>query len=273
MICRLVLLIGRNEFILRDITLLTINLDLKSLGLLLHNSGGGSLFLNLRFWLSSNVTAIDRGLIGWIKIDAKPIKQALSTWVTKWVFLYTQYLQQKVINSMDELYEFMKKGEKVLEKDPSAVAEAPAEGEEAPAPAEDGGEDKQAMLYEVMAFMRDVRKRQDKTDAMFDPLVQTVALLKTYGINLQDVVLKQLEEAPLAWSALKKKMLNVREKLSSMQQLEARKIRDSSDALAQRLRTSARCSSPPRPSPSRAPRSPWITSSRRTTCSTTSTTA
>lgn len=34
--------------------------------------------------------------IGYIKIDAKPIKQALSTWVTKWIYLYTHYLQNKV---------------------------------------------------------------------------------------------------------------------------------------------------------------------------------
>ena len=34
--------------------------------------------------------------IGYIKIDAKPIKQALSTWVTKWIYLYTRYLQDKV---------------------------------------------------------------------------------------------------------------------------------------------------------------------------------
>ena len=81
-----------------------------------------------------------------------------------------------------------------------------------------------------MGFMRDVRKRQDKTDVMFDPLVATVALLKTYDISVSEEVVKQLEEAPLAWSSLKKKMLNVREKLSLMQQLEARKIRETSDA-------------------------------------------
>ena len=34
--------------------------------------------------------------IGYVKIDAKPIKQALSTWVTKWIYLFTHYLQIKV---------------------------------------------------------------------------------------------------------------------------------------------------------------------------------
>lgn len=37
--------------------------------------------------------------IGYIKIDAKPIKQALTTWVTKWIYLFTHYLQIKVGHS------------------------------------------------------------------------------------------------------------------------------------------------------------------------------
>jgi HK97 family phage major capsid protein len=88
----------------------------------------------------------------------------------------------------------------------------------------------QKTLYEVMGFMRDVRKRQDRTDEMFEPLLATVSLLKTYGVTVTEDVLRQLEEAPLAWSGMKKKVLNVREKLSLMQQSEARKIRETSDS-------------------------------------------
>lgn len=54
--------------------------------------------------------------------------------------------------------------------------------------------------------MRDVRKRSDKTDNMFEPLKDTVSLLTRFGITMTDVVLKQLEEGPLAWKSLKKKM-------------------------------------------------------------------
>ena len=41
---------------------------------------------------------------------------------------------------------------------------------------------------------------------MFEPLRDTVALLTRFGITMTDVVLKQLEEGPLAWKSLKKKM-------------------------------------------------------------------
>ena len=113
---------------------------------------------------------------------------------------------------------------------------AEGEGAEGTKPVKkSAAQEKQETLYEVMGFMRDVRKRQEKTDAMFEPLTATVALLKTYGISVSEEILRQLEEAPLAWSGMKKKVLNVREKLSLMQQLEARKIREASDAFGAKV--------------------------------------
>ena len=61
-------------------------------------------------------------------------------------------------------------------------------------------------LYDIMSCMRDIRKRSERTEAMFDPLQSTVALLSRYNIVLPDSVLKQLEEGPLLWRSLKKKM-------------------------------------------------------------------
>jgi hypothetical protein len=34
--------------------------------------------------------------IGWVRVSAKPLKQALATWASKWVYLFTKYLQDKV---------------------------------------------------------------------------------------------------------------------------------------------------------------------------------
>ena len=42
-----------------------------------------------------------------MQVDAKPLKSSLSTWASKWVYLFTHYLEDKVINSMTELYAFM----------------------------------------------------------------------------------------------------------------------------------------------------------------------
>lgn len=50
-----------------------------------------------------------------------------------------------------------------------------------------------AGLVEVMGHLLAVKERQHTTDAMFEPLQQTIALLKVYEQELPDVVYKQLE--------------------------------------------------------------------------------
>lgn len=50
-------------------------------------------------------------------------------------------------------------------------------------------------LYDILSCVRDVRKRSDRTDAMFDPLKEATALLQQFGIHLGDGVIKQLENA------------------------------------------------------------------------------
>lgn len=34
--------------------------------------------------------------LGWIKVDAKPVKQALLTWTSKWIYLYMRHLRDEV---------------------------------------------------------------------------------------------------------------------------------------------------------------------------------
>lgn len=61
-------------------------------------------------------------------------------------------------------------------------------------------EEKRRALYSIMACMRDIRRRTDRgTDGMFEPLKETVALLHSFGIQLGDNVLQQLENAEFKW--------------------------------------------------------------------------
>lgn len=34
--------------------------------------------------------------LGWIKVDARPLKQALLTWTSKWIYLYMRHLHGQV---------------------------------------------------------------------------------------------------------------------------------------------------------------------------------
>jgi hypothetical protein len=58
-------------------------------------------------------------------------------------------------------------------------------------------EQQRRALYDILSCVRDVRKRSDRTDAMFEPLKETTAVLHAFGIQLGDGVLKQLENADL----------------------------------------------------------------------------
>lgn len=50
-----------------------------------------------------------------------------------------------------------------------------------------------AGLVGVMGHLLAIKDRQNTTDAMFEPLQQTITLLKVYDQELPDVVHKQLE--------------------------------------------------------------------------------
>ena len=147
-------------------------------------------------------------IIGWVKIDAKPIKSALSSWVSKWTYQYQSYLLDKVTSKVTDLVQFVSFTDTALDTEVSDT-------------------DRKAML-DVMGYLRDVRKRADGTDAMFDPLRQTVSLLSKHLVQTPDEVLRQLEEAPLTWNNLKKKAVVTKEKQAKNHSREADKIKKES---------------------------------------------
>lgn len=53
-------------------------------------------------------------------------------------------------------------------------------------------QEKRKALYSIMTCMRDIRKRAERTDNMFEPLKDTVSLLHNFGIQLPDTVLQQV---------------------------------------------------------------------------------
>ena len=144
-------------------------------------------------------------VFGPFRVDAKPIKNALASWVSKWSFQYQQYLLDKVTNNVASLDEF------VCDTDVKLDTEV-------------GENDRQSML-DVMGYLRDVRKRTAETDSMFEPLRHTVALLAKHQTpsfpTVSEETLKLLEETPLAWNNLKKKAIVTKEKQAKSQSREA----------------------------------------------------
>ena len=160
-------------------------------------------------------------IIGWVKIDAKPIKSALSSWVSKWTYQYQSYLLEKVTSRVTDLVHFVSFTDSALDTEVSDT-------------------DRKAML-DVMGYLRDVRKRTDGTDAMFDPLRQTVSLLSKHLVQTPEDVLRQLEEAPLAWNNLKKKAVVTKEKQAKNHSREADKIKKESKEFESKVESFCIC--------------------------------
>ncbi|KAJ7340469.1 hypothetical protein OS493_003217 [Desmophyllum pertusum] len=136
----------------------------------------------------------------WFRVDAKPFKQALLNIIKRWSYMFKQHLIDHVTNSplynrfkclveekelkcvnispvlllqLNDLAEFIKVADVGLTQ-----------------PVEDGDYNG---LVAVMGHLMAVKDRQTVTDEMFEPLKQTIELLKTYGQELPEEVHTQLQ--------------------------------------------------------------------------------
>lgn len=53
--------------------------------------------------------------VGFVRVNAQPMKQAISTWVTKWIYLFAQSLQDHVSSSLERMHSFISHTQKGLE--------------------------------------------------------------------------------------------------------------------------------------------------------------
>jgi dynein heavy chain len=126
----------------------------------------------------------------WLKINTNPIKQSLSTWVRKWIHTYTSYLFNDVTRKLTQLETLMQTAHVGLQQE---------------VPRGDGD-----ALKKVLGFIHQIRSRKNSTIKMFQPLRDTVSLLKKYGRNLDEYELKLLSDAPMKWDATVNMVYKVR---------------------------------------------------------------
>uniref|UniRef100_A0A8C3IZU9 DYH9 protein n=1 Tax=Chrysemys picta bellii TaxID=8478 RepID=A0A8C3IZU9_CHRPI len=141
----------------------------------------------------------------WMKIDARPFKATLLNVIKRWSLMFKQHLIDHVTHSLADLEEFIKIADRGLNKE---VEKGDYDG-----------------LVEIMGHLMAVKERQSSTDEMFEPLKQTIELLKIYEQELTDEVYKQLEELPEKWNNIKKLAITVKQQVASLQANEVTVIR------------------------------------------------
>ncbi|XP_053308775.1 dynein axonemal heavy chain 9 [Spea bombifrons] len=141
----------------------------------------------------------------WMKVDAQPFKSALLNVIKRWSLMFKQHLIDHVTNSLADLEEFIKVAERGLSMQ---LKEGDYNG-----------------LVEIMGHLMAVKERQASTDELFEPLKQTIELLKVYEQELPDEVYKQLEELPEKWNNIKKMAITVKQQVAPLQANEVTLLR------------------------------------------------
>ncbi|NXJ23235.1 DYH9 protein, partial [Dicrurus megarhynchus] len=154
---------------------------------------------------------------GWLRLDARPFKAALLNEIKRWSLVFKQHLLDHVTRSLADLDEFIQTAERGLSRKVEK--------------GDYGG------LVEVMGHLLAVKERRSATDAMFEPLKETIELLRAYEQQLPEEVHQQLEELPEKWSRVKKLAQAVKQQVAPLQASEVTALRQSCAAFdAQQLR-------------------------------------
>ncbi|XP_014742318.1 PREDICTED: dynein heavy chain 9, axonemal [Sturnus vulgaris] len=154
---------------------------------------------------------------GWLRLDARPFRAALLNEIKRWSLVFKQHLLDHVTHSLADLDEFIQTTEKGLSRKVET--------------GDSGG------LVEVMGHLLAVKERHSATDAMFEPLKETIELLRSYEQQLPEEVHQQLEELPEKWSQVKKLAEAVKQQVAPLQASEVTALRQSCAAFdAQQLR-------------------------------------
>lgn len=72
-------------------------------------------------------------------------------------------------------------------------------------------------LVSVMGYLMQVKERQPTTDEMFQPLQETIELLKFYDQDISEEVNVLLQELPEQWANTKKLALMVKQQVAPLQ--------------------------------------------------------
>ncbi|CAG4954204.1 unnamed protein product [Colias eurytheme] len=141
----------------------------------------------------------------WFQVDIRPFRQALLNTVRKWGNMYKEHLVENVTSSLSDLGNFIREADEgLLQPVPEGDYEA---------------------LVTVMGYLMNVKDRALTTDDMFQPLTETIELLKFYDMDIPEEVNVLLQELPEQWQATKKLALTVKQQVAPLQAAEVSCIR------------------------------------------------
>lgn len=139
----------------------------------------------------------------WLLIDARPFKEALCNVVKRWSNMFLTHLSTNLNSSLEGLNVFI-----------VDVTQALSEKVDSP-----------EALIRCMDQLFKTRMRTKETDALFEPLHDTIKLLKAKNVEIREDVVGLLNDLPDKWSSLKRLTDQVKSEVAPMQADEALELR------------------------------------------------
>ena len=141
----------------------------------------------------------------WFLVDITPFKMALLNGIKKWSYAFKKHLLDHVIDSLDDLDNFIKGADEGLSRQ---VVEGDYKG-----------------LIKVMEYLAMVKEKQAATDSMFDPLKDVIDLLRNYGVDIPQASMVQLKELPEKWANTKRLSVTAKQQVAPLQGMEIGKLK------------------------------------------------
>jgi dynein heavy chain, axonemal len=126
--------------------------------------------------------------------------------VRRWGNMYKDHLVNNVTHSLSDLANFIRQAAEGL-------LQTVNEGD-------------YAALVKIMGFLMNVKERCAVTDEMFEPLTETIELLKYYDMDIPEEVNVLLQELPEQWTNIKKLAATVKQQVAPLQAVEVVAIRN-----------------------------------------------
>ncbi|XP_063983406.1 dynein beta chain, ciliary [Diachasmimorpha longicaudata] len=146
-----------------------------------------------------------RVFCSWFRVNLRPFKQSLLNTVCKWSSMFKKHLVERVTSSLSDLGNFIRLADEGLLQQ---ILPGDYTG-----------------LVSVMGFLMQVKERQPTTDEMFQPLQETIELLKFYDQDIPEEVNVFLQELPEQWANTKKLAVMVKQQVAPLQAGEVSRIR------------------------------------------------
>ncbi|TNJ29607.1 Dynein heavy chain [Giardia muris] len=130
---------------------------------------------------------------GWMLINLKPAKQALTTNIAKWINRFTKYLVDTNVAKLHDLQDFITNADAVL--------------------AIKVGEGQRNELVRAMEVLSGIKERAISTNLMWEPMNATVQMLAQHSVTMPSDALRLIDELPDKWKGILTKADAAKEEL------------------------------------------------------------